>query len=320
MISIALATYNGQRYLREQLDCYAAQTLLPDEIVAVDDCSTDGTVRVLEQFAKTAPFTVRIVRNEHNLGFGQNFAKALRLAAGDLIFLSDQDDIWLPTKLAHMKAAFDSPEVMVATCDQSIMNSDGEPIGDSVLTQLRSVGVHSGLWSVGCCTAITASFRELMLPLPSGVSIHDAWIEVLARSLEVHRTVPEVLQYHRRHDGNLSPDVLNSFAQTSRLARLRWYFAITPDHLANFYPYYEGVVDRLSPASPATSGSAERDRLGLARAERRLSALRARHAIARRPRWRRLPAVVDLAKAGGYGQFNGWKSIAKDLLSTRISS
>ena len=84
-ISIAMATYNGGKYLREQLDSFLAQTRLPDELVITDDCSTDDTLAIIETFAATAPFEVRWERNEQNLGYTGNFNKALMKAAGDLV-------------------------------------------------------------------------------------------------------------------------------------------------------------------------------------------------------------------------------------------
>ena len=97
--SIALATYNGEKFLQRQLDTLAAQTRLPDEMAVCDDGSTDGTLEILRQFAETAPFPVRIFQNLKNLGPGRNFRKAFSLCEGDVTFFCDQDDVWFPEKL-----------------------------------------------------------------------------------------------------------------------------------------------------------------------------------------------------------------------------
>ena len=96
--SIALATYNGERYLQEQLNSFLHQTRLPDEIIACDDCSTDRTMDILESFAISALFAVYIYRNAINLGYTKNFERAISLCSGDVIFLSDQDDVWFPKR------------------------------------------------------------------------------------------------------------------------------------------------------------------------------------------------------------------------------
>ncbi|WP_114227008.1 MULTISPECIES: glycosyltransferase [Sphingomonas] len=113
-ISVALATYNGGRHLREQLDSLAAQTLRPLELIVSDDGSTDDTVAQVEAFAATAPFPVRVLRNERPLGYRLNFRQAAQACSGELIAFCDQDDIWRADKLERMAQAFANPAVMLA--------------------------------------------------------------------------------------------------------------------------------------------------------------------------------------------------------------
>jgi len=105
-ISIVMTTYNGERFLKEQLDSFLWQTRLPDELVVCDDGSTDRTLDILENFARTAPFPVKIFRNPQRLGFSKNFEKASLMCSGDLVAFSDQDDIWLPEKLEVVENIF----------------------------------------------------------------------------------------------------------------------------------------------------------------------------------------------------------------------
>ena len=112
-ISIAMATYNGAKFLREQLDSIAAQTLPPYELVICDDGSTDSTLAIAREFAKEVNFPVRIYLNEHNLGFADNFLKAASLCEGDWIAFSDQDDVWLPHKLATVSRRFNDGVLLV---------------------------------------------------------------------------------------------------------------------------------------------------------------------------------------------------------------
>src|SRR5262249_10160572 len=103
-ISIALCTYNGAKYLSSQLESYLAQTCLPDEVVVCDDCSQDETVTILNDFAIRAPFPVRILVNDQNLGSTKNFEKSISLCSGEIIFLSDQDDVWMPNKIERVSS------------------------------------------------------------------------------------------------------------------------------------------------------------------------------------------------------------------------
>lgn len=96
-VSIALATYNGARYLPELLDSLSHQTLMPDEIIISDDCSNDNTVQILEQYSKKLP--IRIIRNKSNLGVNKNFEKAIKNCTGDYILICDQDDVWFSNNI-----------------------------------------------------------------------------------------------------------------------------------------------------------------------------------------------------------------------------
>ena len=103
MISVAMATFNGEPYIQEQLDSIYNQTRKVDEIIIVDDCSTDSTVRVIEQYILShKDIDIKLYKNEENLGYKKNFKKAISLCHGDYVFLSDQDDIWKVNKVEDM--------------------------------------------------------------------------------------------------------------------------------------------------------------------------------------------------------------------------
>src|SRR5687767_9778204 len=124
-----MCTYNGGRFVAEQLASLSAQTRLPDELVVCDDGSTDSTVDVINEFAVSAPFPVRAHVNETNLGSTKNYEKAIRFCAGDLIALADQDDVWLPAKLARIEQAFArSPGVGLVFSDAEAVDEGLQPL------------------------------------------------------------------------------------------------------------------------------------------------------------------------------------------------
>src|SRR5437660_962846 len=104
--SVVMCTYNGARYLQAQLDSIARQSTRPDELVVCDDHSTDDTPEIVRRFGSTAAFPVRVHVNEKNLGIHQNFGRAMSLANADVIFLSDQDDVWEPGKIETFLEVF----------------------------------------------------------------------------------------------------------------------------------------------------------------------------------------------------------------------
>ena len=123
-ISVALCTFNGERFLPRQLASIQQQTRLPDELVICDDRSTDTTLAIVRDFASAVSFPVKVMQNERNLGSTKNFENAMRLCSGDLIALSDQDDVWYPQRLARSEQELQSHPAA------GLVFSDGEIIDD----------------------------------------------------------------------------------------------------------------------------------------------------------------------------------------------
>jgi glycosyltransferase involved in cell wall biosynthesis len=124
-----MATFNGARFLREQLDSLARQTLLPSELVVCDDGSRDESVPILESFSREAPFEVRLLRNELNQGFGETFLRAATAARGDWIAFCDQDDVWLPHKLSRcMEIAVRHPNVVLVCHSAQQVDAELRPL------------------------------------------------------------------------------------------------------------------------------------------------------------------------------------------------
>jgi len=128
-ISIAMATYNGERFIRQQLDSFVRQTLLPSELIICDDGSTDSTVSIINNFVVLAPFPVVIVHNSVQLGYTANFLQAAQKCQGDLIAFSDQDDEWLPHKLARILQASRESDAFLLAHAAEWVDEDGNPVG-----------------------------------------------------------------------------------------------------------------------------------------------------------------------------------------------
>ncbi len=105
-VSIALASYNGSRYLKEQLDSFANQIRLPDELIICDDCSHDESHKIINEFIKKSPFPVCFFKNDNNLGYAKNFEQAVLYCDGDIILFSDQDDVWYVDKIQKIESFF----------------------------------------------------------------------------------------------------------------------------------------------------------------------------------------------------------------------
>ena len=133
MISVAIATFNGQNFLPAQLDSILAQSVAVDEIVICDDNSTDGTGEILADYQRKYPGKFRIFHNPENLGCAGNVEKALSFCNGGIIFLADQDDVWKVDKVEKMLKCFSTPQILGVYSDSLVVNSQLEPLGQTHL-------------------------------------------------------------------------------------------------------------------------------------------------------------------------------------------
>ena len=207
-ISVAMATFNGGKYLKTQLASLAAQERIPDELVIVDDQSSDNTLEILKDFQSCAPFNVKILRNKLNLGHELTFSRALENCQGDIIFLCDQDDHWFPSKIRRMCRVFvDNPSTLLVICDAIVTDENLSPTADTVLSRLsRNLMLDSEFRShnLGCAIAVSKSIMPLLLPIKkiSGEPLnygHDTLLNEIACAVNSRIVIKEPLQYYRRH-------------------------------------------------------------------------------------------------------------------------
>jgi glycosyltransferase involved in cell wall biosynthesis len=317
-ISIALASYNGARYLQEQLDSLSAQRRLPDELIVFDDASRDDTVGILETFRATAPFEVKVHRNASNLGYSANFELAISRCAGDIIFMSDQDDVWFPEKIETVTRLFEQePQIMVVSHNHIITNHDLTHDGVTKLQNIRSLGLPSSWLKTGCCTAFRRQWLEVVLPIPHATVTYDLWICQMADLLGVRRILPQSLLYYRRHGANASMWMACTPKRVTPLIILREYgLRDTREPWARQADAYRTCIERLQDCAGLVS-SLSSDAVAaraVQRLRQKIEAIAARTRLVSRPRWSRAPYVLRFFRTGGYDDFSGWKSAAKDLI------
>ena len=214
-ISIAVCTYNGETFLREQFDSFAAQSRLPDEVVVCDDCSKDATREILTAFAAGALFPVKLHFNEKNLGYIKNFAKAIENCTGDIIVLSDQDDVWRKDKLELMEAEFaKSNRIGMVYADAELVDESLAPLN---MTMWRRRGFNATKQKLfnngkafdllltdgyvyGSSMAFRSVYRDLVLPFPEDTFfIHDNWIALMISAVAEISVIEECLIKYRQH-------------------------------------------------------------------------------------------------------------------------
>lgn len=312
-ISIAMATYNGGRFIEEQLRSFAEQTRLPDELVITDDGSTDDTLKIVEQFAAGAPFSVHINRNPRRLGYSRNFEAAIARCTGDIILLSDQDDVWFETKIARSLEALAGGAALVVN-DQIILNPDGKTKG-TVLTNIRSLGFPDRTFVTGSCTAMTMDFARLALPFPAGIA-YDNWTSILADLLAVRAIIEQPLQLYRRHESNTTNSIFAMRRPTQVDSVLRHGFGdprpAWSAQIAFLQAYADRIVERRAMAEQISTPESAALALEAIAAEQARYRERAR--LLDLSKLRRPPKILRMWRAGFYNHFAGWKSAAKDLV------
>ena len=313
-----MATYNGANHLAEQLESIVVQTLLPDELVVTDDNSSDGTCAILEEFARTAPFPVRIYRNPANIGYARNFERTAQLCEGELVFFCDQDDVWYPEKVAVMAVEFErDPELMVLVSDADLVRGDLSKTGRTQLQSFRRAGVPLSDFDIGCFSAHRKVWQAVALPMPEGFDhAHDQWINRFAMECGAARILDRRLLAYRRHPGNTMQWMVARAEGVSALNMLRahglkagrWGWERKG---ALFRSMEERLRHCIEQGCDIPMSILER---GIVRLRFRQKIMARRvdtNQLNRRKRW---PRVLFNFVMGDYLHFTGWKSAVKDLI------
>jgi glycosyltransferase involved in cell wall biosynthesis len=263
-ISVAMATYNGAAYLRQQLDSILAQTRPPEELVVCDDCSTDETVPILREYAEHSRVPIRIFVNESNLRSTKNFEKAIGLCTGDIIALSDQDDVWLPHKLQIIEDRFaGEPDLGLVFSNGFLIDETGKRLPRDMWSRFlfhthlqRRLSDASKAYDLllsryfitGATVAFRSKFRGALSPIPDKIEafIHDRWIAIVVAAVARIGLIYDHLIEYRLH-----PDQQMGVGNTPILKQF-----FTPANCSSDLSALGALANRLTqdsavPADPA---------------------------------------------------------------------
>jgi len=207
LVSILLATYNGEAYLEEQINSLLLQDYPNIEIIACDDASTDNTFEILLQFEKYTNF--HIYRNAQNLGYIKNFEKLIELSNGDFTAFCDQDDIWHENKISALISIAEDTGCGLVYSDAVVIDRDGNVIHSSLRKSQNIEFVDQSFQSFyfyNCVTGCTSLARKNViinfLPFPDGIIVHDWWIAFCFARIDRIRYTHEKLIRYRLHNTN----------------------------------------------------------------------------------------------------------------------
>lgn len=207
LISIAMATYNGDKYLIDQLDSIIAQTYKNIEIIIVDDCSRDATVDILQKYSLKYKF-IKYYQNKNNLGITKTFERAINLCRGKYIALSDQDDIWFLEKLEVLSREIG--DNLLIHSDAVLINNKKNIICKSHFKSIKDPNKKEFidyLWSNnmhGCTAMINRKLVDLCFPIPDNFYVHDHYLAICAVFYGSIKLYLQPLIYYRQHSNNVT--------------------------------------------------------------------------------------------------------------------
>ena len=269
-LSIALCTYNGERFLREQLQSLANQTLRPFEVVITDDCSSDNTFKIIHEFSNI--LNIKYFRNEKSLKVSKNFEKAISLCTGDIILMCDQDDIWHTDKLSKIYSYFQENHKNLAVfSDAELVDDQGKNLNQNFWSAVRFHDVQREHWkngnsveillagnrSAGCMMAFRKELKATILPFPTHIPemIHDNWITMVAAMMDAIGLIEENLVSYRQHSfqqiGTRPKDVGQAVSLKDRFSRPRNEklapFLAKRDYFCTLKTALEARIDKANP-------------------------------------------------------------------------
>ena len=239
MISVCIATYNGKNYIKQQLQSILPQLDKEDEIILVDDHSTDSTLSIVNGFSDDR---IKIHINNKNMGVTDTFERAINLAQGDIIFLSDQDDVWHVDKVSFFSHTFNkNPDITLILSDANIIDNNGVEVDPSFFKMRGAFksGVVANILKnkyLGCTMAFRKTIIPFFLPFPAKIPMHDMWIGMINDIYGKSFYIDKVLMGYRRHQYNASPFVHQGFWQM-----FKWRYMLVSRLTQRYIANYLGV-------------------------------------------------------------------------------
>lgn len=223
-ISVCMATYNGEKYIKEQLISILSQLRPQDEVIISDDRSTDHTLSVVESINDSR---IKVYFNENEKGYSKNFENSITKATGDIIFLCDQDDVWMANKVETMLRGLEDADLVVSDAlitDENLQSTLGSHF---LLHQTKTGFINNFLKTryIGACMAFKSSMLKKILPFPSNQKLcaHDYWIANVAELYYKVKLINTPLIKYRRHGSNASNGGDKSKNSLSQKLKVRFY-------------------------------------------------------------------------------------------------
>lgn len=317
-----MAVYNGSKFLAEQVLSILKQSRCPDELIIVDDCSSDDSWQIIKELESQHPEIIHSSKNQSNIGYVGTFNIALSKTTGDLVFLSDQDDFWYSNKVEKVFRFCDSnPQYAVIQHDVDLVDENLRNSGFTFFGQIKSVNASIESAVLGCGMVVCKPFLQKCLPISSDFTAHDIWINEFAKQFNVKGILPLQLMAYRRHQANESGHVLFSQKKLSPMdIKLNYYLNIFKGDKKSSLE--ARLIDRKLIQNRLvewneTSEVEKRNLIAmkLNTLQEEISSLEARVSVKKQRIGLKFIGFTQLALKGGYKNSLGIKSYLRDILN-----
>ena len=316
-ISVVMTVYNGEKYLLEQMDSILNQSYLPNEIIISDDCSNDRTMNLLEKYNNNKNIEIKIYKNEKNLGFTKNFEKAIFKSTGDLVFLSDQDDVWYKNKIETIINKFnENPDINLIIHDADLVDANLKKTNITKISQVKSGFKNTDVLITGALSVFKKDLLKYILPFPQDLLGHDGYIHFIAKNLGSRLVINDNLQMLRRHTGNTSDWVASSLKKINQLDVFKSQFL---SKRAKNYNDRLVIVDRamtlIKTLQKENNNFSEIIlNKSLVNLKKEREALEKRNSLEGKSFFKKKIIAFELLLKNQYVYFNGIKSFIRDLI------
>jgi glycosyltransferase involved in cell wall biosynthesis len=209
-ISVCIATYNGENYIESQLISILTELNIKDEVIIVDDCSSDDTIKVIRSISDSR---IKLFFNEKNIGHIKSFERAINLSTGSVIFLSDQDDVWISGRVVDMVQKMQDDNSNILFSSFNSIDENGRELNKKILLSDKKASSfnlilkiflgRSNYW--GCSMCLNRSFLDIALPIPKSVEAHDIWFALVGCYTNKITNYSQITLLHRFHAFNQTP-------------------------------------------------------------------------------------------------------------------
>lgn len=255
MIDILLSTYNGEKYLAEQLDSLFRQSFQEFRIIVRDDCSSDGTIAILQRYQSAHPYKMEIIYGEHNIGYIKSFEYLLSISTSDYAMFCDQDDVWMPEKISVSLRRMKQCEATYGTATPILVHTDLKVADENLNIICHSFIAYSGIpvvplekdihylgfsnTATGCTSIFNRALISIALPFRNGI-MHDAWMAISAKMYGQIDFVAEPTILYRQHGHNSLGAKGGRFSVKQKLSSIQEVFA----NACNAYRSTKGIIYR----------------------------------------------------------------------------